>query len=179
METHPARRSPSSVSYRRSLTFPKAKPAVSTTTSVRAYDPENVFIDVAGIAPGVDFRKAIDDNVAACGVLLARHRSALVRHYLHLRSAPPRQPQRLRPPRNLLCSLPRHPRRSHPRPRRAHALRRPAPPGPRRPRLPQRHRALSSSSAGTPTPTFSSRPSSLTSTRPHSPPPFWPHPSRP
>lgn len=28
-------------------------------------------MDVAGINPGMDFRKAIDDNVASCGVLLA------------------------------------------------------------------------------------------------------------
>lgn len=28
-------------------------------------------MDVAGINPGIDFRKAIDDNVATCGVLLA------------------------------------------------------------------------------------------------------------
>jgi hypothetical protein len=38
---------------------------------VRAYDNESVFMDVAGIEPGLDFRKAIDANVASCGVLLA------------------------------------------------------------------------------------------------------------
>ena len=38
---------------------------------VRAYGENSVFMDVAGINPGVDFRKAIDDNVATCGVLLA------------------------------------------------------------------------------------------------------------
>jgi hypothetical protein len=37
----------------------------------RAYGSDAVFMDVAGIAPGVDFRKAIDDNVSACGVFLA------------------------------------------------------------------------------------------------------------
>jgi hypothetical protein len=37
----------------------------------RVYGPENVFMDVAGIQPGLDFRKAIDANVAGCGVLLA------------------------------------------------------------------------------------------------------------
>ena len=37
----------------------------------RAYGDSSVFMDVAGIEPGLDFRKAIDDNVAACGVLLA------------------------------------------------------------------------------------------------------------
>jgi hypothetical protein len=37
---------------------------------VRAYGNDAVFMDVAGIAPGLDFRKAIDDNVAACGVFL-------------------------------------------------------------------------------------------------------------
>ena len=38
---------------------------------VRAYGDASVFMDVAGIQPGIDFRKAIDDNIAACGVLLA------------------------------------------------------------------------------------------------------------
>ncbi len=38
---------------------------------VRAYGDDSVFMDVAGIEPGLDFRKAIDDNVAGCGVLLA------------------------------------------------------------------------------------------------------------
>ena len=38
---------------------------------VRAYGDASVFMDVAGIQPGLDFRRAIDDNVAACGVLLA------------------------------------------------------------------------------------------------------------
>ena len=37
----------------------------------RAYGNDSVFMDVAGIAPGLDFRKAIDDNVAGCGVFLA------------------------------------------------------------------------------------------------------------
>jgi TIR domain len=38
---------------------------------VRAFGEDSVFMDVAGINPGIDFRKAIDDNVATCGVLLA------------------------------------------------------------------------------------------------------------
>ena len=38
---------------------------------VRVYGKNAVFMDVAGIAPGLDFRKAIDDNVAGCGVFLA------------------------------------------------------------------------------------------------------------
>ena len=38
---------------------------------VRAYGDDSVFMDVAGIEPGLDFRKAIDANVASCGVLLA------------------------------------------------------------------------------------------------------------
>lgn len=38
---------------------------------VRAFGDNSVFMDVAGINPGMDFRKAIDDNVATCGVLLA------------------------------------------------------------------------------------------------------------
>ena len=38
---------------------------------VRSFGEDSVFMDVAGINPGIDFRKAIDDNVATCGVLLA------------------------------------------------------------------------------------------------------------
>jgi hypothetical protein len=38
---------------------------------VRAYGDDSVFMDVSAIAPGLDFRQAIDDNVATCGVLLA------------------------------------------------------------------------------------------------------------
>ena len=38
---------------------------------VRAWGEKSVFMDVAGISPGIDFRKAIDDNVSSCGVLLA------------------------------------------------------------------------------------------------------------
>ena len=38
---------------------------------VRAYGDDSVFMDVAGIQPGLDFRKAIDANVSGCGVLLA------------------------------------------------------------------------------------------------------------
>jgi hypothetical protein len=38
---------------------------------VRVYGDDSVFMDVAGIAPGLDFRKAIDDNVSGCGVFLA------------------------------------------------------------------------------------------------------------
>jgi len=38
---------------------------------VRAYGDDSVFMDVAGIEPGLDFRKAIDANLTGCGVLLA------------------------------------------------------------------------------------------------------------
>lgn len=38
---------------------------------VREFGDDSVFMDVAGINPGVDFRKAIEDNVSSCGVLLA------------------------------------------------------------------------------------------------------------
>ncbi|HEY4049001.1 MAG TPA: toll/interleukin-1 receptor domain-containing protein, partial [Acidobacteriaceae bacterium] len=38
---------------------------------VRTFGENSVFMDVAGINPGTDFRKAIDENVASCGVLLA------------------------------------------------------------------------------------------------------------
>ena len=38
---------------------------------VGSFGESSVFMDVAGINPGMDFRKAIDENVAECGVLLA------------------------------------------------------------------------------------------------------------
>jgi TIR domain len=38
---------------------------------VAHFGENHVFMDVAGIEPGRDFRKVIDENVAACGVLLA------------------------------------------------------------------------------------------------------------
>jgi hypothetical protein len=38
---------------------------------VRTFGEGSVFMDVSGIDPGTDFRKAIDENVASCGVLLA------------------------------------------------------------------------------------------------------------
>src|SRR4051794_16352480 len=38
---------------------------------VKLFGEESVFMDVAGIEPGRDFRKAIDEHVASCGVLLA------------------------------------------------------------------------------------------------------------
>lgn len=38
---------------------------------VRAFGEDSVFMDVPDISPGLDFRQAIDDNVASCGVLLA------------------------------------------------------------------------------------------------------------
>ena len=38
---------------------------------VRRFGDDAVFMDVAGIEAGRDFRKVIDENVASCGVLLA------------------------------------------------------------------------------------------------------------
>jgi len=38
---------------------------------VAHFGKDLVFMDVAGIEPGRDFRKVIDENVAACGVLLS------------------------------------------------------------------------------------------------------------
>jgi hypothetical protein len=37
----------------------------------KQFGDDAVFIDVAGIQPGRDFRRAIDEHVASCGVLLA------------------------------------------------------------------------------------------------------------
>jgi hypothetical protein len=38
---------------------------------VHRFGEHSVFMDVAGIAPGRDFRKAIEESVATCGALLA------------------------------------------------------------------------------------------------------------
>jgi hypothetical protein len=37
----------------------------------RAFGDDSVFMDVAGIKPGADFRKVIEHNIEGCGVLLA------------------------------------------------------------------------------------------------------------
>jgi len=38
---------------------------------VTEFGEDSVFMDVFGIEPGRDFRRAIDEQVASCGVLLA------------------------------------------------------------------------------------------------------------
>ena len=38
---------------------------------VEQFGKDSVFMDVAGIEPGRDFRRAIDEQVSSCGVLLA------------------------------------------------------------------------------------------------------------
>lgn len=57
------------ISYRRDDTEGEAGRLFDDLT--RAFGSDAVFMDVAGIDPGTDFRKAIDDNVSCCGVLLA------------------------------------------------------------------------------------------------------------
>ena len=57
------------ISYRRDDTEGEAGRLFDDLT--RTFGENSVFMDVAGITPGLDFRKAIDDNVATCGVLLA------------------------------------------------------------------------------------------------------------
>ena len=57
------------ISYRRDDTEGEAGRLFDDLT--RAFGADNVFMDVADIRPGVDFRTAIEDNVAHCGVLLA------------------------------------------------------------------------------------------------------------
>jgi hypothetical protein len=57
------------ISYRRDDTEGEAGRLFDDLT--RAFGNENVFMDVAGISPGMDFRRAIENNVASCGVLLA------------------------------------------------------------------------------------------------------------
>jgi TIR domain len=38
---------------------------------VRAFGANRIFIDVAGIELGIDFRKAIEDKISSCGILLS------------------------------------------------------------------------------------------------------------
>jgi hypothetical protein len=57
------------ISYRRDDSEGEAGRLFDDLT--RAFGNENVFMDVAGILPGADFRQAIENNVASCGVLLA------------------------------------------------------------------------------------------------------------
>jgi len=57
------------ISYRRDDSEGEAGRLFDDLT--RAFGSDAVFMDVAGIKPGVDFRKAIEDNVASCGVFLA------------------------------------------------------------------------------------------------------------
>ena len=57
------------ISYRRDDSEGEAGRLFDDLT--RAFGSDSVFMDVAGIKPGVDFRRAIEQNVASCGVLLA------------------------------------------------------------------------------------------------------------
>jgi hypothetical protein len=57
------------ISYRREDTEGQAGRLF--TDLVRVFGPASVFMDVAGLQAGRDFRRAIDDQVASCGVLLA------------------------------------------------------------------------------------------------------------
>jgi hypothetical protein len=57
------------ISYRRDDSEGEAGRLFDDLT--REFGSQNVFMDVAGIGPGADFVKAIETNVADCGVLLA------------------------------------------------------------------------------------------------------------
>jgi hypothetical protein len=57
------------ISYRRDDTEGEAGRLFDDLT--REFGANSVFMDVAGIRPGVDFVQAIEQNVADCGVLLA------------------------------------------------------------------------------------------------------------
>src|ERR1700680_2607574 len=57
------------ISYRRDDAAGEAGRLFDDLTA--QFGPDKVFMDVAGIEPGRDFRKVIDQNVASCGVLLA------------------------------------------------------------------------------------------------------------
>ena len=57
------------LSYRREDAEGEAGRLFDDLTS--EFGSDKIFMDVAGIEPGRDFRKVIDQNVASCGVLLA------------------------------------------------------------------------------------------------------------
>ena len=57
------------ISYRRDDTEGEAGRLFADLT--RAFGDDGVFMDVADIRPGADFRRVIDESVAQCGVLLA------------------------------------------------------------------------------------------------------------
>jgi hypothetical protein len=57
------------ISYRRDDSEGEAGRLFDDLT--RSFGENSVFMDVSAIAPGVDFRQAIDENIASCGVLLA------------------------------------------------------------------------------------------------------------
>jgi hypothetical protein len=38
---------------------------------LRVFGAKSIFMDVADIEPGMDFRKAIDKKVSSCGILLS------------------------------------------------------------------------------------------------------------
>lgn len=57
------------ISYRRDDTEGQAGRLFQDLSDV--FGPEMVFMDVAGIQPGIDFRRAIEQQTASCGVLLA------------------------------------------------------------------------------------------------------------
>jgi hypothetical protein len=57
------------ISYRRDDSEGEAGRLFDDLTG--AFGTSGVFMDVSGISPGADFRKAIEDNVGSCGVLLA------------------------------------------------------------------------------------------------------------
>ena len=57
------------ISYRRDDTEGQAGRLFDDLT--RHFGEDSVFMDVAGIEPGRDFRRVIDEQVASCGVLLA------------------------------------------------------------------------------------------------------------
>jgi len=57
------------ISYRREDTEGQAGRLFDDLT--RHFGEDSVFMDVAGIEPGRDFRRVIDEQIASCGVLLA------------------------------------------------------------------------------------------------------------
>ena len=87
------------------------------------FGDESVFMDVAAIEPGRDFRKAIDQSVANCSVLLAIIGLEWLEAKDCLGRTPPGRPQRFCPNRAGFGSQARYTSGACARPRSQNAAR--------------------------------------------------------
>ena len=107
----------------------------------RIFGPQSVFMDVAGLKAGRDFRSAIDEQVSSCGVLLAVIGKGWTDVTDSSRTSPSRGPARLRAARNRRRAEARHPGGTGAGARREDAAGRPVAAGHGRPRVSQRARS--------------------------------------